>query len=141
MSAGTSIRHSEWNPSDTNPLHLLQIWIFPNVQGLTPSYDERYFTAEEKRGRWWLLVSRTGEAQSLQIYQEARIYGTSLEANEGIDFEVKSHQRFWFHVATGVVEVNGETLKAGDAFGIFGQDVSLSFQGVDQPTEIFAFEV
>ena len=144
MSAGTGIRHSQWNPSDTIPLHLLQVWIYPETQGLTPSYQEHHFSREEKTGRWCLLVSPNssyGEENALPIHQQARIYGTVLDAEATLPFKVEPHQRLWFHVATGSVEMNGETLKAGDAFGIFGQDVSLSFQGLAQPTEIFAFEV
>jgi redox-sensitive bicupin YhaK (pirin superfamily) len=118
MTAGTGITHSEFNPSDSEPVHLLQIWIFPDRRGHTPGYQQRVFADAEKTGRWRLAASPDGADASLVIRQDARVYETKLTAGQTVRHELKSGRAAYLHVATGSATVNGEQLVAGDGIAI-----------------------
>lgn len=115
MSAGTGVRHSEFNPSATEAVHFLQIWIIPDTQNLTPGYQQKPFGLEDKRGRWCLLASPQGEAGSLTIHQDVRIHAAVLAAGETLGYAIAPQRKVYVHVARGSVALNGQALNAGDA--------------------------
>jgi redox-sensitive bicupin YhaK (pirin superfamily) len=118
MSAGSGVRHSEFNPSGTEGTHFLQIWIQPDQLNIEPSYEEKRFAAAEKRGRLRLIVSPDRAQGSLLIHQDARIYAGLFNGAEAADLSVKSGRRIYVQVAQGAIEANGVALSAGDALQI-----------------------
>jgi redox-sensitive bicupin YhaK (pirin superfamily) len=118
MSAGTGVQHSEFNPSQENKTHLLQIWIQPNKLGVTPSYEEKRFSEEEKRGRLRLIASPEGEDGSVRMHQDARLYAGLFDSDETAQLPLASGRSAFVHVARGEVQVNGVALKAGDALKV-----------------------
>ncbi|MGH8310554.1 MAG: pirin family protein [Steroidobacteraceae bacterium] len=115
MSAGTGVMHSEFNPSATERVHFLQIWIQPNVRGIAPSYEEKRFSPEEKRGRLRLIASPDQADGSVLIHQDARVYAGLFDGDERATLELAAARRAYVHVARGSVHVNGTKLDAGDA--------------------------
>ncbi|SMC26328.1 hypothetical protein SAMN02745857_02453 [Andreprevotia lacus DSM 23236] len=115
MSAGTGVQHSEYNASNTTEAHLLQIWIIPNKEGVTPSYAETQFTAADKRGQLRLIVSEDGREGSIQIHQNARIHAGLFDGDEAQQWDVPAGRRVYVHLAKGRLQVNGLALSAGDA--------------------------
>ena len=113
MSAGSGVRHSEFNPSAGKPTHFLQIWIQPAERNIAPSYEEKRFAAEEKRGRLRLIVSPDREDGSLKIHQDARIYAGLFNGAERAQLEVQPGRRIYLHVARGALIANGSALEAG----------------------------
>ncbi|MEH2328195.1 pirin family protein [Nostoc sp.] len=122
MSAGTGISHSEFNPSPTEPLHLLQIWILPERQGLTPRYEQKTFPLEEKRGKLRLIAARDGRDGAVTIYQDVDLYTSVLEDGDVVNYQVKPGRYAWLQVARGIVDLNGEELRAGDGVQINGEE-------------------
>jgi quercetin 2,3-dioxygenase len=118
MSAGTGVRHSEFNPSPSEGTHFLQIWIQPDQANIEPSYEEKRFGAAEKRGRLRLIVSPDRAQGSLLIHQDARIYAGLFSGSETADLHVPEGRRLYVHVARGAIEANGAALRAGDALQI-----------------------
>lgn len=114
MSAGTGVRHSEYNPSVTEPVHFLQIWLVPNRTGVQPGYEQKHFPLEDRRGRLVLLVSPDGRDGSLSAHQDGLLYGTLLEAGESVEHPLAVGRRAYVHVARGQVAVNGTPLGSGD---------------------------
>ncbi|HEY9897813.1 MAG TPA: pirin family protein [Pantanalinema sp.] len=121
MSAGTGVTHSEFNPSEQDGLHLLQIWIMPNQRGGEPRYAERNFSDEQKRGHWVLLVSPDGRDGSIAIRQDASLFVTVLKAGDRLPYALDPARRAYLHVARGCVSLNGEPLSAGDGVGVSGE--------------------
>lgn len=115
MSAGSGVRHSEFNPSSSDPVHFLQIWIQPNAQGIGPSYEEKRFSVQEKRGRLRLIASADQADGSVLIHQDARLYAGLFDGAESATLDVKPGRRIYVHVARGTVSANGTVLQAGDA--------------------------
>jgi len=115
MSAGTGVAHSEYNASDRDPVHFLQIWIEPNVRGVKPSYEEKRFDDASKRGRLRLIASADGRDGSVTIHQDASLYAALVDGAEALDFEPLPGRKVYVHVVRGEVEVNGQPLAAGDA--------------------------
>jgi quercetin 2,3-dioxygenase len=139
MSAGTGVRHSEFNPSSSNPVHFLQIWIQPAERNIQPSYEEKRFSPEEKRGRLRLIVSPDRAEGSLLIHQDARVYAGLFNGNERAQLDVAGGRRIYLHVARGSVTANGTVLEAGDALRISdGSRLELS-QAHD--AEVLAFDL
>ena len=114
MSAGTGVRHSEFNPSSDEPVHFLQIWLEPNAQGVQPSYEQKTFSAQEKQGRLRLVASPDGAEGSVPIHQDARVYAALLNDGDAITYELPQGHKAYVHVARGTVELNGQRLSAGD---------------------------
>lgn len=114
MSAGRGITHSEFNPSDKAPVHLLQIWLLPEATGLEPSYEQKHFSPEEKRGRFRLIGSRDGREGSVTIHQDVSLYDALLDAGQTVGHEIGMGRLAWLQVARGEAVVNGEQLHAGD---------------------------
>ena len=115
MSAGRGVLHSEFNPSDRELVHFLQIWIEPNVRGIDPGYEERRFDAGDKRGRLKLIASPDGRDGSVTIHQDALVFAALLDGAERATHQVGAGRRAYVHVARGRVTVNGQPLEAGDA--------------------------
>jgi redox-sensitive bicupin YhaK (pirin superfamily) len=115
MSAGSGVRHSEFNPSREESVHFLQIWIQPDRTGIPPSYEQKRFDADAKRGRLRLIASPDAREGSVTIHQDAYVYAALLDGGEQAVHEVQPGRRAYVHVARGSVSVNGEVLSAGDA--------------------------
>jgi redox-sensitive bicupin YhaK (pirin superfamily) len=118
MSAGSGIRHSEFNPSSSEGTHFLQIWIQPSARNIDPSYEEKRFSSEEKRGRLRLIVSPDRANGSLLIHQDAKVYAGLFDGDERADLTVEPGRRIYVHAARGTLNANGVTLTAGDALKI-----------------------
>ena len=114
MSAGSGVRHSEYNPSRTEWVHFLQIWIEPNVSGIAPGYEEKHFGIEEKRRRLRLVASPDGADASVTIHQDARVYAALLDGEQTATHTLAPGRRAYVHVASGQVSVNGLALDSGD---------------------------
>jgi quercetin 2,3-dioxygenase len=115
MSAGRGVLHSEFNPSTSSPVHFLQIWIQPNQQRIDPSYEEKRFSSEEKRGRLRLIASPDRAGGSVLIHQDAKVYAGLFDGNEQAVLEVKPGRRIYVHMARGSATANDTKLTAGDA--------------------------
>ena len=115
MSAGTGVQHSEVNPAQGETVHLLQIWIMPDRQGLDPGYRQKDFPLESKLARWCLLASPDAEQGSLLIHQDARVFAARLGASETLDYPIAAQRKIYLHVARGGLQANGYALSAGDA--------------------------
>jgi redox-sensitive bicupin YhaK (pirin superfamily) len=115
MSAGSGVRHSEFNPSRDQAVHFLQIWIQPDQRGIAPSYEQKRFDTEAKRGRLCLIVSPDGREGSVTIHQNAYVYAGLFDNGERAVHTLNPSRRAYVHVARGEISVNGERLKAGDA--------------------------
>ena len=115
MSAGSGVRHSEFNPSSTNPVHFLQIWIQPNAQGIEPSYEEKRFSVQEKRGRLRIIASPDQADGSVLIHQDARVFAGLFDGEETATLNVEPGRTLYVHVARGTVTANGNVLNSGDA--------------------------
>ena len=115
MSAGTGVRHSEFNGSPTDTAHFLQIWIIPDAPGGAPGYEEKRFDDAEKRGRLRVIASPHGRDGAVKIGADTEIYAGLVDGDERVEFDVPAGRRVYVHVARGAVSVNGEALEAGDA--------------------------
>jgi len=115
MSAGSGVTHSEYNPSAEEPVSLLQIWIQPREQNLTPSYTEWQPSDEQKQQSKMLIISADGREQSATIHQDVSIYKLQMQANETIKHDLAENRGAWLQLIKGSVNVAGETLQAGDA--------------------------
>jgi redox-sensitive bicupin YhaK (pirin superfamily) len=117
MGAGHGVQHSEFNASDAEPVHFLQIWIQPDRLNATPAYAQRAAVGEDARGRWLLLASPDGADGSLAIRQDARVYVTRLDAGAGLERTLDPQRRYWLQVTRGTIQAAGRTLGTGDAIG------------------------
>jgi len=118
MSAGTGVMHSEFNPSSTEDVHLLQIWIFPEKRGIEPSYEEKRFDDSEKVDTLRLLVSKDGENGSVRINQDAKLYSSILNEGKELTYTLDPARHAWLQVIGGSINVNGSELRAGDGAGV-----------------------
>ena len=130
MTAGTGVRHSEFNASETDPVHFLQIWIIPEKQGLEPSYEQKAFDAADKRGRLALVGSRDGRDGSVTIHQDVDLFASVLVGDDAVRHALAADRRAWVQVASGTVVVNGEVRAAGDGVAFEGpQELLLEADG------------
>jgi redox-sensitive bicupin YhaK (pirin superfamily) len=130
MTAGTGILHSEFNPSQTDGVHLLQIWIYPEKRGLKPGYAQQSFPAAERKGRFKLVASRDGRDGSLSFHQDASVYVAALGAGQRTTHQLAPGRAAWVQVATGAVTLNGQRLKAGDGAAVT-EEKALELVGVE----------
>ena len=121
MSAGTGVRHSEYNPSASEGVHFLQVWIEPAESGVAPGYEEKNFDAASKRGRLRLIASPDGREGSVTIHQDALVYAALLDGAETATQSLAPGRRLYVHVARGEVTANGQELRAGDALKATGE--------------------
>lgn len=131
MSAGTGVRHSEFNASETDELHLLQIWIMPDSKGVAPRYDQRHFAPSQRQNTLQLVVSGSTSDDALFINADAKLYVGQLQAGHSITHGMNENRFGWIQVATGSLIVNGETLEAGDG-AAFGDESMLT---ITSPTD------
>lgn len=139
MSAGTGVRHSEYNASPDREVHFLQIWLYPARAGIEPGYEQKAFDDAEKRNRLRLLVSPDGREGSLSMNQNAFLYGTILDPPCSVTYEFTAGRKGYVHVARGTVRVNGESLSAGDAVALSAAP-AVSIQA-DTEAEILLFDL
>jgi hypothetical protein len=139
MSAGRGVMHSEFNNSQSQPVHFLQIWIQPDVRGIAPEYEEKRFEPADKRGRLRLVASPDGANGSVRIHQDARVYAGLFDGDEHAALEVASGRRLYVHVARGRVTANGEALAAGDALKLEGVTTVNVADGV--AAEVLVFDL
>ena len=118
MTAGTGVRHSEYNASKDAPVHFLQIWIVPERDGLEPSYEQKTFAEEDKRGRLCLIGSRDGRQGAITIHQDVDLYATLLGSDEAVSHTLPGGRGAWVQVVRGRISVNGEVLSAGDGASV-----------------------
>jgi redox-sensitive bicupin YhaK (pirin superfamily) len=137
MSAGTGVRHSEFNPSASEPVHFLQIWIEPAQRSIEPSYEQKRFGNEEKRGRLRLIASPDRADGSVLIHQDARVYAGLFDGNETARLVVSAGRRAYVHVARGAVTANGTALAAGDALKLTGAGALELAHGRDAEVLVF----
>jgi redox-sensitive bicupin YhaK (pirin superfamily) len=138
MSAGTGITHSEFNPSASEPVHLLQIWILPGQKGLTPEYEQKFFAPKEKRGRLRLVAAPDGADGAITIHQDARVYAALLEPGDEVAHEIAGRHA-WVQVIRGAVEVNGSALGAGDGAAV-SKEPRVSVRAAE-PSELLVFDL
>ena len=139
MSAGTGVRHSEFNASDDSDVHFLQIWILPEEKGIAPGYEQRAFSREDKLNQLRLVGSRLGRDGSVVINRDVDLYAAILEPGAAVDHQINSQRKGWLQVAAGSVAVNGESLEQGDGLAIQGSE-SLHITGLDT-AEILLFDM
>jgi redox-sensitive bicupin YhaK (pirin superfamily) len=139
MSAGTGVRHSEKNSSAEEDVHLLQIWIIPQEQGLAPGYEQKMFEADEKRGRLRLIASDDGRDGSVTIHQDAQLYAALLEPGQEVAHRLATGRHAWAQVARGAVEINGQLLRQGDGAAVNDEE-QLSIAGREE-SEVLLFDL
>lgn len=130
MSAGRGVAHSEFNASDTEPVHFLQIWILPQARGIEPSYEQKTFSDEQKRGRLRVVASPDGRDGSVTIHTDALIYAGIFGAGERAELALTPGRHAWVQVARGTVRVSGETLRAGDGAAL-SDEATLRIEGTE----------
>jgi len=139
MSAGKGVMHSEFNPSSDKPVHLLQIWIMPNVTGVRPSYEQTRFADADKRGRLCLIASNDGREGSVTIHQDATVHAAMLDAGDRVDHEIARSRVGYLHVARGRVQLDGLPLDAGDGARIGARVICL--EGIEGDGEVLLFDL
>jgi redox-sensitive bicupin YhaK (pirin superfamily) len=142
MSAGTGILHSEFNPSDTDPVHFLQIWILPESKGLQPGYEQKSITWEKNAPLTWrLIASRDGRDGSLTVHQDISIYATRLSEGEKLTHTLSPERSYWVQVATGTVLLNDSLMEAGDGFAIPSGTDPIVLEGLGRGSELLLFDL
>ena len=139
MSAGSGITHSEFNHAADAPTHFLQIWIEPHVRGIAPGYEQKSFPDAEKRGKLRLVASPDGAEGSVTIHADARLHAGLLDGAEEVDMPLDPARKFYVHLVRGVLQVNGQALKAGDAAKL--QNESRLHLSGGQDAEVLVFDL
>jgi quercetin 2,3-dioxygenase len=139
MSAGTGILHSEYNPSEEEPVHFLQIWISPKKTGVQPGYEQRAVPPNERRGQLRLVVAPDGRDGSLTVHQDAEVYLGLLEPSTSVVHEMRRGGHAWVQVLSGAIKLNGEPLTAGDGAAVTGES-NLVIEATD-PAEVMLFNL
>jgi redox-sensitive bicupin YhaK (pirin superfamily) len=139
MSAGTGVTHSESNPSPDEPVHLLQIWILPNKEGIQPDYEEKRFPEDEKRNKLRLIISPDAAEGAVKINQDARVYASVLDSSHEVVHSLESGRHAWLQLAAGSVMLNGIDLKQGDGAAV--SDESTITIAAPGPAEILLFDL
>jgi redox-sensitive bicupin YhaK (pirin superfamily) len=139
MTAGTGVRHSEFNPSDREEVHLYQIWLLPERQGLRPGYEQKAFPQEERQDALRLVASPTGEHGSLMVHQDARLYLATLTAGATVAHTLKRGRHAWLQVLRGQAALNGQPLAAGDGAAVSDEE-KLEIRGQDD-AEVMLFDL
>jgi len=139
MTAGSGVRHSEANASETDAVHLLQIWILPNARNLKPGYEQKTFTDAEKRGQLRLVASSDGRDGSVTINQDAAIYASVLGPGSEVAHQLGSNRHAWIQVARGAISVNGQDLSQGDGAAVSGES-AIAIAGREE-SEVLLFDL
>lgn len=139
MSAGSGVRHSEANPSKTDSVHLLQIWIMPGTKGIEPSYEQKSFPEEDKKGRLRLIASPDAKDGSVKIHQDAKLYVSLLEPGQEVQHRLDSGRHAWIQIARGAIELNGNKLNQGDGAAV-SDETRLTLKGTAD-AEVLLFDL
>ena len=139
MTAGTGVRHSEQNASDQERVHLLQIWILPNAEDLTPGYEQKAFSEEERRGRLRLIASNDGRDESVKLNQDVSLFASILSDGDHVERAMDQTRFGWLQVARGAVDVNGETANQGDGVVVVAES-NLKIRA-QEPAEVLLFDL
>lgn len=139
MTAGTGVLHSEYS-SPTDRTHLLQIWILPEKRNLTPGYEQKKFAASDKEGTLRLIASRGGDDGSIHINQDVRLYASIMKSGEELKYELAGDRHAWIQLISGSIEVNGETLEAGDGAAI-SEETALTIKSRTDGSEFLLFDL
>jgi quercetin 2,3-dioxygenase len=139
MSAGTGVFHSEYNASRTEPVHLLQIWILPNQQGLEPSYEQKAFSREERSGKFRVIAAPDGRDGAVTIHQDVELYSAILSPGDETTYQLKPDRYAWLQVAQGTALLNGQLLNAGDGVAL-GKEKTLNLTTNDG-AELLLFDL
>jgi hypothetical protein len=137
MSAGTGVRHSEFNPSAVNKTHLLQIWIIPAAKGNAPGYEEKNFSREEKVGRLRLVASADGMDGSVKIHQDAKLYVGLFDDGQNANLELQKNRLCYVHLASGQISANGHVLRTGDALMLQDEELLMLANGIQAEVLVF----
>ena len=142
MSAGTGVRHSEFNHSKTEPVHLYQIWILPEKNGIQPMYEQKAIPAEEKQGQLRLVASPSGGngSNAVKLYQDAELYTVELNRSGAVEHVLRDGRYAWVQVARGAVDINGQELKAGDGAAV-SEESKLTIRGSADSSEVLVFDL
>lgn len=141
MTAGTGVTHSEHNPSDTDPLHLLQVWILPEHEGLAPSYEQARFGRDERRGRWQLLAAREPRDGALTVHQDVAVKAALLDAGDRARHDVPPGRHAFVHVATGTASIDDHVLEQGAALATSGPATVTARAEGDGHAEVLLFDL
>ncbi len=139
MSAGKGVTHSEFNASDSDEVHFLQIWIMPDVANENPDYQQKSFDPEEMHNQFRVVISPKGEDESLTIKQDAKMLSGRFDEGAELSVPLQSNRKYWLQVAKGIAELNGEKASAGDGFAISEED-AISLKSVTE-SEILLFDL
>lgn len=139
MTAGTGVLHSEYS-SPTDKTHLLQIWILPEANRLTPSYEQKPFSADDKQGKLRLVASRGGDDGSVHINQDVKLYASILKKNKEVSFGLATARHAWVQLISGSLDLNGEILNSGDGAAI-SDETSLNIRAVEDDSEFLIFDL
>ncbi|BAZ44462.1 Pirin domain protein [Chondrocystis sp. NIES-4102] len=140
MSAGTGVKHSEFNASTTDAVHLLQIWILPATNGIEPGYEEKNFPKAEKQGKLKLIGSQHGRDNSVTIHQDVNLYAANLETEDRLTYTIRDNRVVWLQVAKGDILLNQRQLEAGDGAAI-NHETEITITGNSQDAEILLFDL
>ncbi|HUH92232.1 MAG TPA: pirin family protein [Casimicrobiaceae bacterium] len=140
MSAGTGIRHSEFNPSKTESVHFLQIWIQPDRDGIAPRYDQKTFPESEKRGRLLLVGSAEGRDGSIVIHQDVDLFAGIFDLGQETTHALRGGRKAWLQVARGSLEANGQRLETGDGAAV-EDEAALDMKSPSDGTELLLFDL
>jgi len=139
MTAGTGILHSEYS-SPSEETHLLQIWILPEEENLTPGYEQTFFAPEEKQGKLKLVASRGGDDGSVTIHQDVNLYSSILAKGETVEHNLAENRHAWIQLVKGSIELNGETLNQGDGAAV-SDETKLKIKSLADETEFLLFDL
>ncbi len=140
MSAGSGVQHSEFNPSESEPVHLLQIWLFPNAKSLTPRYDQKFFDPESKRNQLRLIVSGDGASESIAINQDAKIFACRLDQGNELTQALAPGRHGWLQLVSGELSLNGEKVLPGDGVAV-SDESKIALKGLQSTSEFLWFDL
>ncbi len=141
MTAGSGILHSEFNPSPTEAVHFLQIWLLPNRKGLKPYYEQKSFTPQQLSNRFCPVASPEGKDGTVKIHQDTEIYRCRIDAEKNVGYKLSDRRSYWLQMASGAAELNGAVLAAGDGVAVAGENGSLNLRGIDTVSDIILFNL
>lgn len=141
MSAGTGISHSEFNHSQSESVHLLQIWVMPETQGIDPGYEQIYIFPEERQGQLRLVGSRDGRHNSVTIHQNINLYAGILTHDQQVKYTIQPGRAVWLQIARGAVQLNQHPLKSGDGAALTDDTRDIAVQGIHESAEILLFDL
>lgn len=141
MSAGSGIYHSEFNPSSSESVHFLQIWILPDIKDIKPSYEDKHFDRNEMLNRLCYIATPDGRHNSFIIHQNCEMFQCLLQEKQEIIYKLDSNRRYWLQMALGNIELNGQIMVAGDSMAIAGEDVTMELRGIDKESNFLLFNL